>query len=1302
MLEQIQKAALARQKIENAKKFTLWQGNANPGFGSVPKKIVKTPLWQGNKNPSFGAVPTAPVKKAIAISSPAGRAGRLSIGSPAARKGLRASQAPNDWFANAIKDTGNFASKNADTIFKVGSVINPTTRLLVEGLALAKVVGAYKGDPLKETGNFTKRAVANVLDTAANAPEGAWLVGSAMSELAQGNPKPIKELGQSALDNEPLLLLAQGRTDEAAKKAWENPGNLAISLIGFGRGSEVLLAKAAKTGIAGPTIKAIVKEPRVSASDPNTGMRKPRPVSKGFITAAIQKSDDTRNMATADALRAEARTKGLAEDKKQDAIRRAAAIDPRRLSPKDAQKMVDEQRDMQASLDRDNHGKYIKITNEIEKRTTPFTSLIVQGIVKPTTQSISKYIDKIEKGQKTPAGNLTPEARALVSKNIRDLRGALPKFNPVKEIETARKYKESMDAAQKEAIANGVLTRGEVNAGNLQPYAISQMGAKWTEGTGPVVNRKKTVLRQAEAKGKKSVGVASPESISKLDLARATKDASLKQINSLKTKAAKADERAKKTAQGQVANKEADLLFKAIYARDAAAEALGAARKLKDKAAITQANKDLNVADKALESAKGKATRSRAPKSIREVTAIKNELAKARAALAEDTKTTNQLRADIAKEKKGNVSAKAQAGIDKAQAELLQARINRQNGMLEGPHLAGPNGRYLSNREILAHQEKSNQAGTAYATQRVAGDSPAPASGGVPEVLRAQRTGVHTEYGAIDTSKSGLAENIAKIRLKTQLVEGFRQNVAEFGVKKPSGKTMTVETWDDAKTLADAFREDGYDYVPVRINPRGGRGSQLDKTISESISNNTSEGLIQAYKDVFKGSDQSAGEWALMPRAVVNHINAHINAIDHVSTPAKVMVKINRIFRNNVLTVSTKWLSSNVIEAKLRQLLIGATAADRKFFYKVLAQLQKTDPKAAERARARILTGGNAAVTAKISEAGARQFEKTFLAKPAKIIHDIFEQHGPKEVAATWRQYTTGVMNISTRLENRSQAAMAGNILRKSDLVDGKRFNSFSDKAVKQAAEGLRNTPEQRMVAQMVDVAYGKYSKFNPFERKLKQNMFPFLAWYANSVRFLLKTLPWDHPFVTSVLNTIAQATREERQAMGLAITADGFFKELQDAQMGGIKLRKGDTGTFGVGQATPFVIAADPVGTGIKNLLPQFSGAINNLQGQDVFGNPVRGDNSPLAKGIRAVWTLGNTFVPGLGITVRTLKRDKPLGKSIVRSINPLPITQDYYKKDNSPKSGSSGKNVWQGYGGGSSGGGSSSSQDIWKGYGG
>lgn len=38
MFEQIQKAA---QKAENSKKSMLWKGNANPGFGSVPKKIVK-------------------------------------------------------------------------------------------------------------------------------------------------------------------------------------------------------------------------------------------------------------------------------------------------------------------------------------------------------------------------------------------------------------------------------------------------------------------------------------------------------------------------------------------------------------------------------------------------------------------------------------------------------------------------------------------------------------------------------------------------------------------------------------------------------------------------------------------------------------------------------------------------------------------------------------------------------------------------------------------------------------------------------------------------------------------------------------------------------------------------------------------------------------------------------------------------------------------------------------------------------------------------------------------------------------
>jgi hypothetical protein len=1268
MFEQIQKAALAKQKA----KSPLWKGNANPGLGSVPvaKKIVKTPLWQGNKNPSFGAVPIVPVKRAVAIAPVAIRRGRASIGDPNASKHLT----NKGTFEKAIKDVADFAGKNIDTYTTALIAANPFARIVAEGLGALKATGGYNGDPLKDTKTFFSRAATDVQDTIANAPESLYLLGSATAEWAKGNDKPIKDLGNNLLKTDPFLLAIQGKFEEAGKSIIEHPGSFAIEVGTLGRGAGLKLGMLGRRGLLGPSLKAITKERRVPATYPNSPITEVRPVSKDLFAAIAQKSQDAKNIKDSDALRAQA-AKGL-RHLRQGLIDVADRKDPRIISNTSLKRLVNENVSMGQDLSRDVRNSHIRVVNKIEKGTTPFTSMIAQGIVKPTLESITRKIQEMKAADSL--GSLSKTQKIRISENVAEMEKALPNFNPIKEQKIAAIYKESMDAAQKDAVDKGILTQAEVNAGNLQPYAISQMEATWNKGIKPTVRQKTTALKNAKEKGKKSVGVASPESISKLDLARATESASLKKINSLKTKAVKADERAKKIAQGQVANKEADLLRRAIYARDAAAEALSVARKLKDEAAITQANKDLNVADKVLLSAIGKAKRSSAPKNIKETIAIKDQLVKARVALAEDAKITKQSLASIAKEKKSNVSVKAQAGIDKAQAELLQAKIDKQN-QREHPHLVGSNGKPLSANEILAHQEKSNQAGTTYATQRLVAQGSTGSGGGVPGVAKAQRTGVHTKFGVIDTSKRGLAANIIRLKMITQAVENFRSQVKEFAVIDGTGKPVTVKTYKQAIRLAEEHRKSGQDFTPVRINPQPGREVQLNKTISDAASSNSSESLVGAFKDAFARdsktgtpADTADGEWVLMPKVVVKHINDHIESIDNSGSAQKVISKINSVFRSNVLTTSTRWMAGNLIEAKIRQLLIGATTADRKYFYRVLKEIEKVDPKAAKEIRARVLTGGNTASIRRISKAGADEFQGISGQKLADAGHKIFNARGVKQATAGWHKYTDGVMNINSKMEHRTQAAMAGKILRGSDLVDGPMFKMLSDKAVKQAAEGLTSTAEQVKLARMVDTAYGRYSKYSPTERKFRQNIAPFIAWYANSLKFVLKTLPQDHPLVTNLLVQVANATREERKAMGLYVTGIGA---LEGNLQGSVKLGAGDSSSIPIGRYTPFGIGGDPVGGLANQVFPQAKGIWYALQNKDPYGRDLKGDHSVTDTLGAAVYELAKTYIPLAGPVVRITQSKEPIAPAIVHFLNPFDPQKDYVKGQRSTKpQGSSG----------------------------
>jgi len=1434
MLEQIQKAALARQKIENAKKPTLWQGNANPGFGSVPKKIVKTPLWQGNKNPSFGAVPTAPVKKAVVVSKPTARTGRLSIGSPAARKGLRASQAPNDWLGSAIKDVGDFAGKNIDTYTTALVLSNPYSRIIAGGLTALKEVGVgYDGDPIKDTKIFFSRAATDVQDTIANAPESLYLLGSATAEWAKGNDKPIKDIGNNLLNTDPLLLAVQGRFKEAGKSIIEHPGSFAIEIGTLGRGAGLKLGTLGRRGLLGPNLKAITKERRVPATYPNSPITEIRPVSKDLFTAIAQKRQDTKNIKESDATRA--RAAKAPRHLRQDLIAVADRQDPRIISNKSLKRLVNENVSMGQDLSRDVRNSHIRIVNKIEKGTTPFTSMIAQGIVKPTLESITRKIQEMKAADSL--GSLSETQKIQISKNVAEMEKALPNFNPIKEQRIAAIYKESMDAAQKDAVEKGILTQAEVDMGNLQPYAISQMETTWSKGTGPTIRKKITVLKNAKKKGKNSRGLASPETIAqleasqaghgvltkdsrkletqrkaaarkekqnalkfvadeeanalikaidlheqaltavktarslaeknpailkqankdlnaakrnltaarsraershvsksikevtdikkelvgaraslaentklrkqlqaaiareekknggvvspestaKLGLSQAAEKASLKEVNRLKKKITPADNKAKKIAKGQVANIEADLLRKAIYEHDAAEEAVTVARDLarreKNPAILQEANKSLAVANKNLLAAKSKASKSSSPVSIEDATARRNiELQKKenKTLVKESQSNINKIKTAIKREQRKNVSPKAQARIDQAEADLLQARIDRQNG-LERPGLLGSDGKPLSAKEILAHQEENNQAGTTYATQRLVPQGSTGSGGGVPGVAKAQRTGVHTRFGVIDTSKRGLAANIIRIRMITQAVENFRSQVKEFAVIDGTGKLVTVKTYQDALRLAEGHRKSGQEFIPVRINPRPGREVQLNKTISDAASSNSSESLVGAFKDVFARdehtgapADTTDGEWVLMPKAVVNHINEHIESIDNSGSAQKVISKINSVFRSNVLTTSTRWIAGNLIEAKIRQLLIGATVADRKYFYRVLKEIEKVNPKVAQELRARVLTGGNTASIRRISKASADEFQGIAGERLANLGHKVFNARGVKQATAGWHKYTDGVMDISSKMEHRTQAAMAGKILRGSDLVDGPMFKMLSDKAIKQAAEGLTSTAEQVKLARMVDTAYGRYSKYSPTERKLRQNIAPFAAWYMNSLKFVFKTLPQDHPLVTNLLVQVANATREERKEMGLYAVGTGA---LEGNLQGSVKLGAGDSSSIPIGRYTPLGIGGDPVGGLANQVFPQGKSIWYALQNKDPYGRDIKGDSAVTDTLIRAVTEALKTYIPGLGPVWRTTQSKEPIGPAFVHFLNPFDPQKDYVKGQRSTKpQGSSG----------------------------
>jgi hypothetical protein len=159
-----------------------------------------------------------------------------------------------------------------------------------------------------------------------------------------------------------------------------------------------------------------------------------------------------------------------------------------------------------------------------------------------------------------------------------------------------------------------------------------------------------------------------------------------------------------------------------------------------------------------------------------------------------------------------------------------------------------------------------------------------------------------------------------------------------------------------------------------------------------------------------------------------------------------------------------------------------------------------------------------------------------------------------------------------------------------------------SQRAIDQAAEGLRNTQAQVDLARAVDRAYGRYSKFNPAMRRALILYTPFVAWTFNAFEFLTGVLPRDHPALASLVASASQASEQWRKDHGLTPFEKG---RVPDFLQGSIPL-SGDA-KLRISRYTPFRLAGDPLGTAAGSILPQASSMIAAAKGQDWTGRPLK-----------------------------------------------------------------------------------------------
>lgn len=572
------------------------------------------------------------------------------------------------------------------------------------------------------------------------------------------------------------------------------------------------------------------------------------------------------------------------------------------------------------------------------------------------------------------------------------------------------------------------------------------------------------------------------------------------------------------------------------------------------------------------------------------------------------------------------------------------------------------NGKPLTNAQIRAHMKEHGVKEPAFVTQapNMRGGRNFFISSHEPKKLsNARRTGEATRKGTFDAHPDTLVEGAARMQGLVDANDGFRGFIDEMG-RREGGKVKTYPTYRDVKDAANNLNAEpgSHGWVPVRINPFGGRKEQLEQLLEKVDAEHQMEAkpILDALDDAVAGKD-GPGPWALVPEAAASRLRAHIRVLG-TGAGGKSAQLINSAFRKAVLSTSTKWAAGNVIEAGMRSAVMRAGPRSYATGRRVRRRLEEIDPKAARELDVRATGGGHYSMAERAhNRRSAEQFFNTRVDKPARALGAFWRTPGPKYAAAAWRGWTSFVFDFTRRIESQFQTAMAGKAIR--DTLLESNIDKLSAKAIDQAARGLRNTNEQVALGRAVDRAYGRYSKWSPQKRQAIALYTPFVAWSLNAVKFVFDVLPRDHPVLTGLLAASHVATEEWRKEHGLG----KFIDNAVPAWLQGSVPTKGG-GHLRVGRYLPFGAFADPLDVAASAVLPQYRGVLMAFQGMDWKGTPLRNKDgseyNEIQKAIYGSHEFLKATVPALGQAERVTAE----GGSLKKEFNPFEPVKPQAKK--------------------------------------
>lgn len=524
----------------------------------------------------------------------------------------------------------------------------------------------------------------------------------------------------------------------------------------------------------------------------------------------------------------------------------------------------------------------------------------------------------------------------------------------------------------------------------------------------------------------------------------------------------------------------------------------------------------------------------------------------------------------------------------------------------------------------------------------------------LPKAQRKQKIAERVE-GARKGAKTTMDQRFAKEFGATAYID---QKSGAIVKPKDAAEGRIHTSRADAERVAKALNA-----KPVMI-PRGSKS----RTVAGKLRLADNSPVPAEFKVRAVGKNQ----YAVLPNIARERLyggGGRFGAQGHVSVGSgkQVMAKVMRVSRRQltqaVLPTSVKWLGGQAGEAALRSAVSGAGPLDVLRVHRVVKALNRQQKHLGDEMLMRI-SGGQFGLTGPAREYAvgkrtlAEEFANTSLETPAHIATKAGQALPLKVARQGWQAYTKAVLgSINGAIENTARKAMAGHEI-KQTLLD-RSVIGLSDKAIDDAARGLRATESQVALARKVDRMYGQYQKFSPERRSLLLHWTPFLPWYMNVVTFLTKTLPVDHPMHAAVLAGLNATLEDWRKDEKLSLRG-----EHGPLWMMGSYPTKG--GLVNVGRFTPFGITNPEEAAGSLALPQAMSPLAALAYGIDWKGEKLKGNRS-LNAALDALGSqvpLASQAAKLTGLEAKVTHKPKPSARSqlgrMVNPLYPIPNTAD------------------------------------------